>query len=301
MTELNQPDHIISLATSSLLVSVDVNVWTATKQDKGISNEITSSKKADESAGKFVKYLFANNEQHKKIVNHRQAIYTWVKQSTYRWNDSQDLIPTANLISFKEEYGYLKDTFNELVDDFVSKYQTLESDMAFKHGDMFDVNDYPDVEHVRDKFDINLYVSEVPSHDFRCSISEDIARDLKQEYEHQAEQIVNNVVTQQTHRVLDVMKSISHCCGVVERNTPKGEIVTVKRAIYDVTFDKAKALINTCKKFQPVKNEMSTKLDSAIKELDQSLGGVTTQSLRESDAIRDKVKSDIDNILSKFN
>lgn len=301
MTELNQPDHIISLATSSLLVSVDVNVWTATKQDKGISNEITSSKKADESAGKFVKYLFANNEQHKKIVNHRQAIYTWVKQSTYRWNDSQDLIPTANLISFKEEYGYLKDTFNELVDDFVSKYQTLESDMAFKHGDMFDVNDYPDVEHVRDKFDINLYVSEVPSHDFRCSISEDIARDLKQEYEHQAEQIVNNVVTQQTHRVLDVMKSISHCCGVVERNTPKGEIVTVKRAIYDVTFDKAKALINTCKKFQPVKNEMSTKLDSAIKELDQSLGGVTTQSLRESDAIRDKVKSDIDYILSKFN
>jgi hypothetical protein len=301
MTELNQPDHIISLATSSLLVSVDVNVWTATKQDKGISNEITSSKKADESAGKFVKYLFANNEQHKKIVNHRQAIYTWVKQSTYRWNDSQDLIPTANLISFKEEYGYLKDTFNELVDDFVSKYQTLVSDMAFKHGDMFDVNDYPDVEHVRDKFDINLYVSEVPSHDFRCSISEDIARDLKQEYEHQAEQIVNNVVTQQTHRVLDVMKSISHCCGVVERNTPKGEIVTVKRAIYDVTFDKAKALINTCKKFQPVKNEMSTKLDSAIKELDQSLGGVTTQSLRESDAIRDKVKSDIDNILSKFN
>lgn len=301
MTELNQPDHIISLATSSLLVSVDVNVWTATKQDKGISNEITSSKKADESAGKFVKYLFANNEQHKKIVNHRQAIYTWVKQSTYRWNDSQDLIPTANLISFKEEYGYLKDTFNELVDDFVSKYQTLVSDMAFKHGDMFDVNDYPDVEHVRDKFDINLYVSEVPSHDFRCSISEDIARDLKQEYEHQAEQIVNNVVTQQTHRVLDVMKSISHCCGVVERNTPKGEIVTVKRAIYDVTFDKAKALINTCKKFQPVRNEMSTKLDSAIKELDQSLGGVTTQTLRESDVIRDKVKSDIDNILSKFN
>ena len=68
MTELNQPDHIVSLATSSLLVSVDVNVWTATKQDRGISNEVTTSKKADEGAGKFVKYLFANNEQHKKIA-----------------------------------------------------------------------------------------------------------------------------------------------------------------------------------------------------------------------------------------
>jgi len=301
MTELNQPDHIVSLATSSLLVSVDVNVWTATKQDRGISNEITSSKKADKSAGKFVKYLFANNEQHKKIVNHRQAIYQWLKQSTYRWNDSQDLIPTTNLISFKEEYASLKDTFDELVEDFVNKYQTLVSDMAFKHGDMFDVNDYPDIEHVRDKFAINLYVSEVPSHDFRCRISEDVARDLKQEYQQQAEEIVNNVVTQQTERVLDVMQSISHCCGVVERNTSKGRVVTIKRAIYDVTFDKAKALINTCKKFQPIKNEMSKKLDDAIKDLDKSLGGVTTELLRESDAVRDKVKSNIDNILSKFN
>jgi len=31
------------------------------------------------------------------------------------------------------------------------------------------------------------------------------------------------------------------------------------------------------------------------------LGGVTTELLRESDAVRDKVKSNIDNILSKFN
>ena len=36
--ELQQPNHIVSLATSSVLVSVDVNVWTATKQDKGISD-----------------------------------------------------------------------------------------------------------------------------------------------------------------------------------------------------------------------------------------------------------------------
>jgi len=97
------------------------------------------------------------------------------------------------------------------------------------------------------------------------------------------------------------MQSISHCCGVVERNTSKGEVITIKRAIYDVTFDKAKALINTCKEFQPIKNEMSKKLDDAIKDLDKSLGGVTTELLRESDAVRDKVKSNIDNILSKFN
>ena len=45
--ELHKPNHIISLATSAVLVSVDVNVWSATKQDRGISDEVTHAKKAE--------------------------------------------------------------------------------------------------------------------------------------------------------------------------------------------------------------------------------------------------------------
>ena len=44
-TELTQPTHLTSLATSAVLVSVDVNVWSATKQDRGISNEVTKGNK----------------------------------------------------------------------------------------------------------------------------------------------------------------------------------------------------------------------------------------------------------------
>ena len=39
--ELQTPEHVISLASSGLIVHVDVNVWSATKQDKRISNEVT--------------------------------------------------------------------------------------------------------------------------------------------------------------------------------------------------------------------------------------------------------------------
>ena len=45
--ELQKPKHLISLASSGVLVSVDVNVWSATKQDRGISNEVTTAKKAE--------------------------------------------------------------------------------------------------------------------------------------------------------------------------------------------------------------------------------------------------------------
>jgi hypothetical protein len=128
--ELNKPDHIVSLATSSMLVSVDVNVWTATKRDKQISNEVTASKFADKNSGAFTKYLFANSPQHKSIVNQRQLIYKWLKANTYRWNDSQDLLPTVDLEKFKKEYTAHESEFYSLVNTFLANYDNLVLQMA---------------------------------------------------------------------------------------------------------------------------------------------------------------------------
>jgi hypothetical protein len=74
---LNQPKHIISLATSSVIVSADVSVWSATKQDREISNEVTTAKKADQNAGRFVKSLLAGDVSHKNLLNYRQTVYNW--------------------------------------------------------------------------------------------------------------------------------------------------------------------------------------------------------------------------------
>ena len=60
---LAQPKHIISLASSAVLVSIETHIWSATKQDREISEEVTSAKKADKDAGRFVKQLLANKAQ----------------------------------------------------------------------------------------------------------------------------------------------------------------------------------------------------------------------------------------------
>ena len=299
--ELSKPNHIISLATSAVLVSVDVNVWSATKQDRGISDEVTTLKKADASAGRFVKNLLADDLFHKRVSNYRQTIYNWLKRSTFRWNNSQDLLPVVNLQKFKQEFSDHEAEFNRLLDSFVNNYSNIVGNMAFKQGDMFNRNDYPDANEVRDKFGIKLYVSEVPSHDWRCNISNDIAEDLKQQYEKQAEGIINHVVTEQMDRLVDVMESISHCCGVSETTDAiTGETKTKKRKIYDTTIEKAKELCKTFKEFRPLDNEMTSRLSDAVTKLENSLHGVDSETIRDSDAVRNKVKSDIDDILSKF-
>jgi len=297
--ELQQPKHITSLATSAVLVSVDVNVWSATKQDRGISSEVTKLKRADSNAGRFVKNLLANNIYHKDLVNYRQTIYNWAKRNTYRWNVSQDLLPTINLEKFKSEYDEHQTEFYRLLDDFCDRYDTIKSNMAFSQGDMYNADDYPSVDEVRSKFACNLYVSEVPEQDFRCQVAQDLASDLKLQYQKQAEEIVKNVLHQQTERITNVMESIAHCCGTQEV-TKDGKTTTKKRKIYDSTIEKAKELCETIRNFQLTDDEHSTRLRSVANQLDDTLQGVDSEKLRVSDSTRERVKNDVEDILSKF-
>ena len=296
--ELQKPSSVISLATSAVLVSVDVNVWSATKQDRIISDEVTKGKNADSSAGRFVKNLLADDIHHKKVSNYRQTVYNWLKRSTYRWNNSQDLLPSLQLPEFKEQYQEHEAEFYRLLDDFLLNYTAIVSDMAFKQGDMFNRDDYPSVDEVRNKFGIRLYVAEVPSHDFRCAVSEDIADDLKQQYEAQADEIVTGILSQQAERLVEVMESISHCCGFAENTDPRtGETVSKKRKIYDTTIEKAKELCALYRRFNLTND---AKLQEAVIMLDLALKNTSAELIRDSEAVRARVRDDVDEILGKF-
>lgn len=297
--ELTKPDHLISLASSAVLVSVDISVWSATKQDRGISDEVTTSKNADKHAGRYVKNLLANHPKHKAVVNYRQTIYNWLQRRTYKWNQSQNLLPSVDVPKFKTEYHEHEVAFHSLVDSLIADYDGIVSDMAFKQGDMFNRNDYPSAEQVKAKFSLNLYVSEVPMNDFRCGIANDIADDLFNTYNKQSQTIIESIALEQSERMVEVMQSISHCCGVDEYQTDGqgGEVRTKRRKIYDTTIQKALEMCESFKRFN-LKNDSG--LESARASLEKVLRGVKAEDIRDSDAVRHHVKEGIDDILSKF-
>jgi hypothetical protein len=294
--ELTKPEHLISLASSAVLVSVDISVWSATKQDRGISDEVTTAKNADKSAGRYVKNLLANHPKHKAVVNYRQTVYNWLQRRTYRWNQSQNLLPSVDVPKFKQEYHEHQIAFHALVDSLTSDYDSIVSDMAFKQGTMFNRNDYPTKEQVASKFSLNLYVSEVPMNDFRCGIANDIADDLFNTYKQQAHGIIESIAQEQSERMVEVMTSISHCCGIDESEV-NGEVRTKRRKIYDTTIQKALEMCESFKRFN-LKNDSD--LEQARASLEKVLRGVKAEDIRDSDAVRHHVKEGIDDILSKF-
>ena len=135
--------------------------------------------------------------------------------------------------------------------------------------------------------------------DFRCAISQDIAEDLFETYKQQAQEIVSHVVMEQQTRFVEVMKSISHCCGFdelgVDDNT--GETKVKKRKIYDTTIQKAKEM---CESFKQFNLTADPEFEQARAMLEKALSGVDAETIRESDAVRHAVKEDVDSILGKF-
>lgn len=294
---LNKPNHIISLATSCVLVSVESHVWNATVQDKQISDEVTTAKKASSDSGKFVKNLLAKNTEHKAVLNYRQTIYNWVQKNTYDWAGSQRLLPIANLTRFHQEFTEHEKKFAELVDDFLNHYPAIVSNMAFVQGDMFDRNEYPDVSDLRRRFSIDLIQSEVPTGDFRCAISQDLLDDMTVHYNRQAKRMVEDILGKQTSQLTEIMQSLSYCCEVETTVGDNGEIKVRRRKLYDSTLDRARELCETFKEFNLMADP---KLEEARASLEKLLSGVDIEKLRNSDTQRVVMKESIDDILNKF-
>lgn len=298
---LNKPEHIISLATSSLLVAVDVSVWTGSKQDRVISDEVTTAKNADKNAGRFVKHLLADDPDHKAVLNYRQTVYNWLQRDTYDWSGLQRILPVINLPDFMKKYTAHEAAFNVLVENFLAKYPSIVSDMAFKAaggmGDMFRREDYPSADQLRRKFSINLYTSEVPMSDYRCGIASDLAEDLHKNYEKQTGRLIDEIVSKQAEQFAAVMESISHCTDSEIVTDKNGEQKVKRRKIYEATINRA---LELCDTFRTFNLTADVKLEEARESLEKALRGVTVEQLRESDTVREQVKTEVDDILSRF-
>jgi hypothetical protein len=291
---MNQPPVMVSLATSGMIVNVEVNVWSATKQDQAISKEVTTAHNADDNAARVVKHLLAGDPIHKKLLNHRQTIYNWVKKRTYDWSGSNRYLPVSMLQKFKNEFDALEQEYEILKQEFVAKYPDIVAGMAFKQGSMFDANEYPSADQVASKFRIKLFVHPVPENDFRVAIANDIKEELEKHYASEASSKVEEIMRDATERLVEFIKRIAHACREVEA---EGDGKVRRPKVYEGTIDGAKEMCELLKEFNLTGD---SRLEDMRQDLLATLNDVTAKDIRESDATRSHVKSEMDKIMNKF-
>lgn len=297
MSVLEKPKHLISLATSGVLVSVEMRIPTFTSAAKDASNELTVAKRADKNAAKVTQYLLAKHPLHAALMNHRQTVDNWLNRVSYDWTKKTRYLPYVSLPTFNGQYKDLRTEWDAMLKTFYDAYDGIVSDMAFKQGDFFNRNAYPHKDKMIKRFSMELIVTDVPMNDFRRQISEDLAEDLHKNYARQTQDILDRMAADQLKRMGEVMRSISYCCETEEVTGKDGEVKVRKRRIYDSTIDKAREIIRTFEEFNPSGNP---EIESARRDLEAALGSFRTEDIRDSDAVRSLVKEGVDNILTKY-
>jgi hypothetical protein len=281
----------IGIATSSMLVDLNISVWTAKKLDKSVSQEVDESKEAKFRAGNYNKNLLAGTALLDILVKYAANVRMWNNRNTLPWSDAGTrLLPMVSFLKYKERLNDHEQEFNGLVQNFLNKYPDLVDAAAFNLGKLFNRDEYPTVDQISHKFKFSYMFSPVPTAgDFRVDIGDTALNELRQQFETNANAKVERAMKEVWSRLHEVLTHMSEKLT----DTDEGK----HREFRDSLVNNAVELTTMLTALNVTKDPL---LENARKELADTLIGVDAKELRKHKDVRDEVKTRVDDILSKF-
>jgi hypothetical protein len=284
--------NAISIATAAMLIDLRMSVWTARKKDKNTEAQVIHDSNARSSKAASVhKHLLADAEPLMAIARYTGDCRQWLYLHTLPWSDNgQRMLPTKDFFSFKQEANQRENHFWQLVGVFDREYPVLITSMALQLGSLFNRNEYPDPRTITDKFGWQLTFSPVPeAGDFRVDVPADALKELKNDYAREADRRVEQAMRDAWTRLHE---TITH---MKEKLTPSDDGKT--KRLHETMLINAGEL---CAVLTSLNIMGDPKLEEARRKLEQIVETTDTQSLRESDELRESVKKKLDEINDKF-
>ena len=114
----------MSITASAVLCEMNISVWTANKLDKGETEKVTVGASAVKDAAQVRKNLMAGTSMRKDIADYAAGCRLWHNTRTLPWADKgARLMPTSLFMDYKAEANVRRDTFNQMVDNFVAQFR----------------------------------------------------------------------------------------------------------------------------------------------------------------------------------
>ena len=275
----------ISIASSAVLIDLNISVWTARKLDKNVSKEIDVNKNTTIKAGNYNKHILAGSDQLDAITKLANEIRDWHGRQTLPWSDAGTrLLPMTNFFDYKQQLGVYEAEFKSRINTFIQQYPNIIQGMAFKLGKLFDRAEYPDADKIASKFNLRYTIMPVPeTNDFRVDIADDIRNEMQQEYQKAYEGRVEAAMSDAWSRL---HTTLEHMIDRLSGNE--------KKIFRNSLVDNALELTNLLTRLNVTKDP---RLEKARQELEQSLVGVTADELRDSLGARQEILSRVNQIM----
>ena len=285
-----------NIDTCAMLVEFNASVWTARKLDKTTTDEVVATKHAAaKDAARVNKHLLAGRTELEVIQQAVGRARQYVYDKTSPWSDSGlRLLPNISFMAFTEKLDDFEHEFTALVKSFVTIYPSLITAQAMALGDMFKRDDYPSANEIMTKFSFRVNYMPVPtSGDFRVDVGNAAQAELKARLDKLTQERIDNAMSDVRERLSSHLKRMS---DRLTTDYVQGE--AKPRRFHDTLVEGALELCDLTKALNIVNDPA---LETARRDLEQVLVGVTPTELRKNEAVRQDVKKNVDAILNKFN
>jgi len=282
----------MSITSSSMLVELNISVWTANKLDKGATDNVTNNAHAVKNAAQVRKNLMAGTHQRKEIADHAAACRLWHNIKTLPWADKGPrLLPTSLFLDYKQEANLRRDTTLRMADEFVRDYPALVQTAYNYLGDLFNAEDYPDADTVRSKFGFRLVFSPVPeSGDFRLDLPAQEMDEVRRGYEDSFKDRLAEAMKDPWDRLHKTLLGISEKLTDVDN-------IDVKRRYHDSLIDNA---VELCGVLTHLNITGDPELEQARRSLERVIASADIEVIRENPDSRADVKQQVDDILKQY-
>ena len=277
-----------SISSSAMLVELNISVWTGRKFDKGVSQEIDTQKQTTTRAGNYSKRLFADEPIFDAIQKFAGNSRTYHYHATMPWSDSGlRLLTTTMFFDYQKEITGMEMEFNTLVEQFVNQYDKLVLQAQMKLGALFNPDDYPHVDTVREKFRFSVKFAPVPEvGDWRVNVGNEAQEMLRESYAEYYQANLEQAYADVWERTHEALKRMSD------------KLSGDKKQIFrDTLVGNVQEMIDLLDKFNITGDP---KMKQAKVKMESALSGITPDALREDDALRHDVKSKVDSLLKEF-
>lgn len=284
----------MSISSSAVLAELNISIWTANKLDKGATDTMLASNSASSGSAQVRKNLMAGTNKRKKIADYGARARLYHNQTTLPWSDKGSrLLPTSLFMEYKQNMNTIERNMNSMIQDFFTSYDDLVLDAKLHLGSLFNANDYPSIDSLRDKFAFKLVFSPLPeSNDFRLDIPQMDMQELASKYESAFNDRLNDAMRENWDKL---HKTLTH---LSEKLTENEEDTESKKRYHDSLITNATEL---CGLLTHLNITRDPKLEEARRSLELTMLGVDIEDIKEHADVRQDVKSKVDEILNKFN
>lgn len=286
-----------SIASSAMTVELSMSIWTARKKDHKASDDVASMNAADKGVANVTKNLLGNCDElialQKFAGNLRNLHYSM----TMPWSDNgQRLVTTMQYFKYNEVMTEMIDEGWRMVDDFLNVYEWKVMDAQAKLGAMFNRDEYPTRDAIRDKFAFRLSYEQLPdggnTGDWRLDLPHEAMQTLRTNYTDTFNLKIKGAMDDVWTRLHTNLTRLVRQLDVDEEG--KGN------RLYDTVFDQALSLtemLGTCNVTGDTQMEaMKRQLEQALHQSDGA--PLTVDKIKKSPTLREDTRAKLDAALS---